>query len=213
MDDTAPIVFVVDDDPAVREALTNLIRSVGWKVSAFASASEFLSSLRPEQPCCLVLDVRLPGVSGLDLQGELRKTGEAIPIVFIAGQADIPMTVRAMKAGAVEFLPKPFREQDLLEAIREAFERGAAACGERAERDSLRKRLALLTPREHEVMNALLTGMLNKQVAGALGISLITVKIHRRRIMDKMTASSLVELGRTMEKLSRDGASNDQSHP
>ena len=213
MDDAAPIVFVVDDDPAVREALTNLIRSVGWKVTAFASANEYLSSLRPEQLCCLVLDVRLPGVSGLDLQGELRKAGETIPIVFIAGHADIPMTVRAMKAGAVEFLSKPFSEQDLLRAIREAFERGAAAWGERAQRDTVRKRLALLTPREHEVMNALLTGMLNKQVAAALGISQITVKIHRRRIMEKMTASSLVELGRTMEKLSRNAASNATSPP
>jgi FixJ family two-component response regulator len=210
MNDAPPIVFVVDDDPSVREALTNLLHSVQLSVRAFASAKEFLASQRPDVPCCLVLDVRLPGVSGLDLQHELRQTGKSIPIVFITGYADVPTSVRAMKAGAVEFLPKPFSEAELLGAIREAIERAASERKERTGQDLIRRRSALLTLRERQVMAALLVGMLNKQVAAHLGISEITVKIHRRRIMEKMEASSLVELARMTEKLRGDDSPDDK---
>jgi FixJ family two-component response regulator len=210
MNDAAPIVFVVDDDPSVREALTNLLNSVQLGVRAFASAKEFLASQRPDVPCCLVLDVRLPEVSGLDLQHELRQTGESIPIVFITGYADVPTSVRAMKAGAVEFLPKPFTEAEMLAAIREAIERAASERKERNSQALIRRRSALLTLRERQVMAALLVGMLNKQVAAHLGISEITVKIHRRRIMEKMEASSLVGLAQMAEKLRGDASPDDK---
>jgi FixJ family two-component response regulator len=197
-----PTVFVVDDDSAMREALTSLVRSVGLNVQAFASAHEFLDAPRQDDVAsCLVLDVRMPGVSGLDLQRELRLAGEMIPIVFITGHADVPTTVRAMKAGAIEFLPKPFREQDLLDGIRQALERSTVDRDERNELERIRTRTARLTRRERQVMTFLLTGLLNKQVAAQLGISEITVKIHRRRIMEKTMASSLVELATMMEKL------------
>jgi FixJ family two-component response regulator len=201
-----PVVFVVDDDRSVRESLTNLIRSAGFTVHAYESAREFLFGARPEGPCCLVLDVRLPGLSGLELQQELLKARAAIPIIFITGYADIPTTVQAMKAGAVEFLPKPFREADLLDAIRDALTRATAAHGRRTAVDVIRRRAALLTQREQQVMQSLLTGLLNKQVAAELGISEITVKIHRRRIMEKMAVSSMMELALMIEKLQLDGA-------
>jgi FixJ family two-component response regulator len=201
-----PVVLVVDDDPSVRKSLTNLISSAGFKVHAYESAGEFLHRARPEGPCCLVLDVRLPGLSGLELQQELLRARAAIPIIFITGYADIPTTVQAMKAGAVEFLPKPFREADLLDAIRDALKRATAAHGRRTAVDSIRRRAALLTQREQEVMQSLLTGLLNKQVAAELGISEITVKIHRRRIMEKMAVSSMMELALMIEKLQMDGA-------
>jgi FixJ family two-component response regulator len=201
MTEPVPTVLIVDDDPAVREALSSLLRSVGMNVRTFASAREFLSGARSAEPSCLVLDVRLPGLSGLDLQQELRRAGEMIPIVFITGYGDIPTTVRAMKAGAMEFLPKPFSEENLLQAIRSALAHAAALRGERAELEAFRDRMALLTQREREVLARLLSGRLNKQVAADLGISEITVKVHRRRIMEKMAAHSLVDLARMTEKL------------
>jgi FixJ family two-component response regulator len=204
MTELLPLVFVVDDDASVRDALCGLINSVGLSAAGFGSAPEFLSCRRRDVVSCLVLDVRLPGLSGLDLQHELRKSGDDIPIVFITGYGDIPMTVRAMKAGAVEFLPKPFREQDLLDAIRKALDWAAQARARHAELETIRKRSQHLTARQHQVLAALLKGMLNKQVAADLGISEITVKIHRRHIMEKMDVSSLVELARMMERLRSD---------
>jgi FixJ family two-component response regulator len=194
-------VFIVDDDASLREALSSLIRSVGLSVRAFATAREFQSCERPDVPACLVLDVRLPGLSGLDLQRELLESGQQMPVIFITGHGDIPMTVRAMKAGAVEFLPKPFREQDLLDAIRLGLERDAAWRNERAEVAGIRNRWDQLTPREREVTVAILTGLLNKQVAAHLGVSEITVKIHRRNLLRKMHVTSLVELARLVERL------------
>ena len=195
------VVFVVDDDPAVREALCSLIRSVGLNAEAFASAQDFLNSPRPDAAACLVLDVRMPGLSGLDLQRELAGSGERIPIIFITGHGDIPMSVRAMKAGAAEFLPKPFRDQDLLDAIGQALERDEAARKERAAFAEIRGRYDKLTAREREVAPLIVRGMLNKQAAAELGISEITVKVHRRNVMRKMKARSLAELVRILEQL------------
>jgi FixJ family two-component response regulator len=194
------MVFVVDDDTSLRESLKNLIRSVGLRVEAFASAQEFLGSKRPNVPSCLVLDVRLPGLSGLDLQKRMAEADVEIPIIFITGHGDIPMTVQAMKAGAVEFLTKPFRDQDLLDSIQQALELDRKAREQWAEIEGLRRRFDLLTPREGEVMALMVAGLLNKQIAAELGASETTVKIHRHRVMEKLGAGSLAELVRMAER-------------
>jgi FixJ family two-component response regulator len=201
MSETEAMVFVVDDDAPMRESLKNLIRSVGLRVELFASAQEFLRGKRPDLPSCLVLDVRLPGLSGLDLQKRTGDAGIEIPIVFITGHGDIPMSVRAMKAGAVEFLTKPFRDQDLLDAIQQALERDRTARDQRAALEELRNRFASLTPREREVMKRVVAGLLNKQIGAELGTSETTVKIHRHQVMEKMEAGSLPELVRMADRL------------
>jgi FixJ family two-component response regulator len=196
-----PIVFVVDDDPSMREALADLIASVGLSVEAFKSAPEFLERRRPDAPACLVLDVRLPGLSGLDLQRELLRTEAPIPIIFITGHGDIPMSVRAMKEGAVEFLPKPFRDQDLLDAIQHAIEIDRVARQERTVVAAVRCRYESLTKREREVMKLIVSGLLNKQIAARLGSSEVTVKMHRGQVMHKMKAESVIQLARMAEKM------------
>ncbi|MDB5867566.1 MAG: two-component system response regulator [Betaproteobacteria bacterium] len=194
-------VFVVDDDQSVREALSSLLRSVGLRVKTFPSAQEFIGHEPVETPACLVLDVRLPGVSGLDLQGELTRAGKDIPIIFMTAHGDIRMSVRAMKAGAMEFLSKPFRDQDLLDAIKKALVRSEDARVARARTADLRARYETLTSRQREVMAHVVAGRLNKQTASALRITEITVKVHRRHIMDKMLAKSVADLVRMAEKL------------
>jgi FixJ family two-component response regulator len=195
------VVFIVDDDISIRDGLAALIRSVDLTVQTFASAAQFLRIALPDGPACLVLDVRLPGLSGLDLQRDLSRAGVQIPIIFISGHADIPMTVRAMKAGAVEFLAKPVREQELLDAINQALDKDRAARGQRGELAALRARFAGLTRRQHEVLSKVTGGLLNKQIAAELGITEMTIKVHRRHIMDKMRATSLAALVRMIEKL------------
>ena len=201
MTDAEALVFVVDDDASLRASLEDLLGSVGLRVAAFASAQEFLRRPRPEGPSCLVLDVRLPGLSGLELQRQLAQGDRDMPIIFITGHGDIPMSVQAMKAGAVEFLPKPFREQDLLDAIHQALARDRQAREQRAQREALRRRFDTLTPRQRDVLARMVAGRLNKQIAGELGTSEATVKTHRQQVMAKMRAESLADLIRIADQL------------
>jgi len=205
MSNTPPTVFVVDDDRSVREGLVDLISSVGMKAEAFGSAQEFLRHKMPDTPACMVLDVRLPGASGLDLQRHLARTEDPIPVIFITGHGDIPMSVRAMKDGAVEFLSKPFRDQDLLDAIHQALESNRIAREQRAKAAELRRRYESLTPREREVMQLVARGLLNKQIASELGASEVTIKMHRGQVMHKMKAESVVELLRMAEAIAHVG--------
>ena len=201
MNERAPIVFVVDDDPSVRRSIKRLIASVGLQVELFGSAQEFLLGKRPDAPSCLVLDIRLPGISGLDFQHELAEANIHIPIIFITAHGDIPMTVRAMKAGAVEFLTKPFRDQDLLDAIQRALERDRARRQGETEIAVLRARFESLSPREREVVGMVVSGMLNKQIAAEIGTTENTVKVQRSRAMEKMQAQSVADLVKMVERL------------
>ena len=199
--ETEATVFIVDDDAQVRESLKDLIRSVGLRVELFASAQEFLGAQHPDAPTCLVLDVRMPGLSGFDLQKQASEAGLEIPIIFITGHGDIPMTVRAMKAGAIEFLSKPFRDQDLLDAIQQALERSRKAREQQSVTKELRRRFASLTSRQREVMERVVAGLINKETGAELGISEKTVKIQRHQVMEKMGARSLPELVRMADSL------------
>jgi FixJ family two-component response regulator len=195
------VAFVVDDDPSMRRSLDSLLRSVGLDVRVFASAQEFMQAERPDAPACLVLDVRLPGMSGLTFQQELVKAGEALPIIFLTGHGDVPMTVRAMKAGAAEFLTKPFDDQVLLDAIHAAIERDRARRRDTAGLAEVQGCYRTLTPREREVMKLVVAGRVNKQIAAELGLSLVTVKVHRGQVMRKMLARSVAELVRMADRL------------
>ena len=201
MSEAEPTIFVIDDDPSVRQSLESLIKSVGWRVRIYGSAPEFLGSGHLDAPGCIVLDVRLPGLSGLDLQQALLRAKSHLPVIFITGHGDIPMSVQAMKAGAVEFLPKPFREQDLLDALKLALDRDRITRQQRAEQAALRARYDSVTPREQQVMGLLVTGLLNKEIAATLGVSEVTIKVHRSQIMQKMQADSLANLVRMAERL------------
>jgi len=201
MKEAEPIVFVIDDDRMVREGLQSLIKSIGLRVETFASAPEFLAAKRPEAPACIVLDVRMPGISGLDLQTKLGDEKIEIPIIFITGHGDIPMSVRAMKEGAHEFLTKPVRGQDLLDAVQKAIDSDRGLRKERAELNEIRTRFDSLTPREKEVLELVVGGLLNKQVADELGMSELTVKTHRAHVMEKTKAESLAHLVRMTERL------------
>src|SRR5882762_10244371 len=201
MTEASSVVLVVDDDPSVRRAIKRLVESVGLQVELFGSAQEFLRSERPNAPSCLVLDIRLPGISGLDFQRELADANIYTPIIFITAHGDIPMTVRAMKAGAVEFLTKPFRDQDLLDAIQQGLERDRTMRAQEAEAEVLRERLESLTPGERKVLPLVVAGRPNKQIAAEIGTSEATVKVHRSQLMRKMGADSLPELVRMSEKM------------
>jgi FixJ family two-component response regulator len=201
MPEPKPAIFIVDDDASVRDAISNLLESVGLRGETFASADEFLNAPRPEAPSCLILDVKLPGRNGLEIQEELETIGIRIPIVFITAHGDVPMTSRAMKAGAVDFLAKPFQKKDLLDAVHQAIDRDRVQRKQQAEISKLRARLDTLTPREREVMGLVVTGLMNKEAAAELGLSEITIKVHRGRVMQKMEADSLAELVLMAEKL------------
>ena len=201
MSTESPIVFVVDDHRSVREGVTSLLASIGLRAQTFRTAEEFLHAARPDAPACVVLDVRLPGLSGLDVQQLMVRTGRAIPIVFITGHGDVPMSVEAMKSGAVEFLLKPFRDQQLLDAIHRALARDRFERQRLADEAPLRRRYDSLTPREREVMAHVVTGQLNKQIAAELRMSEVTVKVHRSRLMQKMSVASLPELVRAADRL------------
>jgi len=208
MTETEPIVFIVDDDDSVRKSLARLITSVGLKVEAFSSANAFLKRDAYDGPACLVLDIRMPGLSGLDLQTELAKAERSLSIVFITGHGNITMSVQAIKAGAVDFLEKPFEEQDLLDAVHLAIQKDRAAKQKLADLSKIQERVELLTPREREVFAFVVTGMLNKQIAFEMGISEKTIKVHRARVMQKMQAESLADLVRLAEKLGIGSASS-----
>jgi FixJ family two-component response regulator len=197
----SPVVFVVDDDPSMRGAIQNLMMSVGLRVEAFTAPSEFLAKPRPDAPCCLILDVRLPGVSGLGFQQELAKADIRIPIIFVTAHGDIPMSVKAMKAGAVEFLTKPFRDEDMLDAVQQALERDRARHAKEQAVAGLRAKFDSLTPREREVMAWVTGGLLNKQIAAEIGLTEMTVKVHRGKVMRKMAAKSLADLVTMADRL------------
>jgi FixJ family two-component response regulator len=201
MTENKAAVFVVDDDPSMRRSLESLLKSVGLEVQLFSSAQEFMPAKRPDAPGCVVLDVRLPGMSGLTFQEELAKAGVALPVIFITGHGDVPMTVRAMKAGAVEFLTKPFDDQALLDAVYAAIERDRARRQQAAGLAALQARYDELTAREKEVMKFVVAGRVNKQIAAALGLSVVTVKVHRGQVMRKMLAKSVAELVRMADRL------------
>jgi FixJ family two-component response regulator len=201
MADARPTIFVVDDDASVRDAVGNLLESVGLQAKVFDSTESFWKSARPNAPSCLVLDVRLPGVNGLDFQEQLAKANVCIPIIFITAHGDVPMTSRAMKAGAIEFLMKPFQKEDLLAAVRHGLDRDRIRRDEQAEISILQSRVEQLTSREREVMDLVVTGLINKQIGAQLGLSEVTVKVHRSRVMQKMEATSLAELVRMSDKL------------
>jgi len=208
----AATVYVVDDDPSVRKSLTRLLRSTGYRVVSFASSNEFLDPPERESPACLVLDVKMPGLTGLDLQDLLAQRDRRMAIVFITAHGDIPMSVRAMSAGAVDFLTKPYRARDLLDAVRRALEKDTREHGDRARVADLRRRLGTLTPREREVFDLVVVGRLNKQIGGELGIAEHTVKVHRGRVMEKMRAGSVADLVRMAEALSAPRADRGHVH-
>jgi RNA polymerase sigma factor (sigma-70 family) len=206
MNAVEPVVFVIDDDASVREALASLIGSVALRVECFASSAEFLHHGRTEGPCCLVLDVRLPGVNGLELQRKLARSDQQLPIIFISAHGDIPMAVRAMKAGAVEFLAKPFRDEDLLDAIQQALARDEAAKAHGVEINRIRSCHARLTARQRQILDLIIEGKLNKQIAAELGLSENTIKVHRHRIMERMGASSVARLVHMVGQMTPDSA-------